>query len=248
MSPPRGLYLARAVKILSPLTAGCERLALRRFNCPNTYAKNVKYIDLDSCLSFLSKHTKLRSKVLRDKISSVEDPKSLAPMRKWEMELDHSIDWIGVFSNLFFTLTNHFKLIQFHYKLWHRISTCRYMRQKMRIDLDSPRCSLCNGDIETLEHIFLNCYHTREFVKKTAEFIVRYLDSSYKDNKGYHRLTLSHSNPHINLVNSVANWHIGKKFQNKNHLDFLEYTRELNHFLLGEKAPLANKLKNILHQ
>ena len=55
-------------------------------------------------------------------------------------------------------------------------------------------------------------------------------------------------NPHINLVNSVANWHIGKKFQNKNHLDFLEYTRELNHFLLGEKAPLANTLKNILHQ
>ena len=58
------------------------RLALRRFNCPNSYTKNVKYIELDSCLSFLNKHTKLRSKVLRDKISSVEDPKSLAPMRK----------------------------------------------------------------------------------------------------------------------------------------------------------------------
>ena len=144
------------------------RLALRRFNCPNTYTKNVKYIELDSCLSFLNKHTKLRSKVLRDKISSVEDPKSLAPMRKWGMELDHSVDWISVFSNLFFSLTNHFKLIQFHYKLWHRISTCRYMRHKMRIDLDSPRCSLCNGDIETLEHIFLNCYHTQEFVKKNC--------------------------------------------------------------------------------
>ena len=103
------------------------------------------------------------------------------------------------------------------------------------------------GAFETFEHIFLNCYHTQEFVKKTAQFIVRYLDSSYKDSKGYHRLTLSHSNPHINLVNSVANWYIGKKFQNKNHLDFLEYTRELNHFLLGEKAPLANTLKNILH-
>ena len=88
----------------------------------------------------------------------------------------------------------------------------------------------------------------KSLLKKTAEFIVRYLESSYKDSKGYHRLTLSHSNPHINLVNSVANWHIGKKFQNKNHLDFLEYTRELNHLLLGEKAPLANTLKNILHQ
>ena len=31
------------------------RLALRRFNCPNTYTKNVKYIDLDSCLSFLQR-------------------------------------------------------------------------------------------------------------------------------------------------------------------------------------------------
>ena len=124
----------------------------------NTYIKNIKYLELDSCLTFLNKHTKLRSKVLRDKISSVEDPKSVAPMRKWGMELDHSVDWISVFSNLFFSLTNHFKLIQFHYKLWHRISTCRYMRHKMRIDLDSPRCSLCNGDIETLEHIFLNCY------------------------------------------------------------------------------------------
>ena len=141
--------------------------ALRALNCPNTYTKNVNYIELDSCLSFSNKHTKLRSKVLRDKISSVEDPKSLAPMRKWGRELDHthSVDWISVFSNLFFSLTNHFKLIQFHYKLWHRISTCRFMRHKMRIDLDSPRCSLCNGDIETLEHIiFLNCYHTQEFV------------------------------------------------------------------------------------
>ena len=114
----------------------------------------------------------------------------------------------------------------------------------MVINLDSPRCSLCNGDIETLEHIYLNCDHTKSFVNKITDFIVRYLDRSYKGSKGYHRLTLSHFNSHINL----ANWHKGKKFQNMNRPDFLEYTKELNHFLLGKKAPLPNTLKSILHQ
>ena len=50
------------------------------------------------------------------------------------------------------------------HKLIMRISTCRYMRYKMQIDRESPNCSLCNGPLESLPHIYLHCPVTLRFI------------------------------------------------------------------------------------
>ena len=156
------------------------------------------------------------------------------------------MDWINVFSNLFFTFTNNFKLIQFHYKLWHRISTCRYMRHKMKIEQDGPICSLCNRELETLQHIFLKCKYTDEFIGKVNHFIVSNIDRSYKDTHRHYRITLNHLDQRVNFVNAVANWYLSKMFQNKTQPTFVAFTRQLKLYLLGEKPHIVNGLGNII--
>ena len=164
---------------------------------------------------------------------SRQDPAFLTSMIKWSEALNKNVDWINVFTNLFYTLTNNFKLIQFHYKLWHRISTCRYMRHKMNIDRESALCSLCSEEIETLHHIFLNCELTRIFIGQVSHLISSKVDQNYMDVDGYFRITLSHTDQRVNFVNAVANWYISRKFQNKSPLIFEIFVKELRIFLFS---------------
>ena len=62
-----------------------------------------------------------------------------------------------------------------------RISTCKYMRYKMKIATDNDHCSMCHTNLETLEHIFLNCPHTLAFTDKLHKFIKDNLDVNYND-------------------------------------------------------------------
>ena len=57
------------------------------------------------------------------------------------------------------------------------------MRYKMRIAKDNDQCGLCQGALETLEHIFIQCSHTNTF-KNT--FINNKIDREYRDNGNYH--------------------------------------------------------------
>ena len=231
------------------------KMAIRRYNCPSTNNKNVKFIDSEISLSFLGSPPitsgnvndvrKVKSKDIRDKMISRSNPGTLPPMMQWNGELNRNVDWIQTFSNLFYSLTNNFKLIQFHYKLWHRISTCRYMRHKMKIDPDSPVCSLCNEELETLQHIFLNCKFTGEFLEKVNNFITSKVDCNYRDTDRYYLLTLNHADQRVNRINAAANWFISKKFQNKSQLNFAIFLNELKTGLLGEKSDINNSLRNI---
>ena len=83
----------------------------------------------------------------------------------------YCINWGQILSKTFTGVTNNYKLIQFQYKLLLRISTCKYMRFKMNIVKDNGRCSLCNGTLETLEHIFLNFPNTKIFIRSLNIFV-----------------------------------------------------------------------------
>ena len=160
----------------------------------------------------------VRSKDIRDKMILRPNPCTMPPLRQWneDLEVDRNMDWIKFFSNLFYALTDNHKLIQFYYKLWHRISTSRYMRHKMKIDLDhSPVCSRCNEDLETLQHIFLNCKCTREFLENVNQFITSRIDGNYRDPDRYYLLPQANADTCVNLVNAVANLFISKKFRTK---------------------------------
>ena len=221
------------------------RMAIRRFNCPNSQSKNISLIDPDISLKFFTRRSNnaLRSKNIRDKMASSDSPNTLPPMLKWNEELNTNVDWWGVFSTLFFSFSNNFKLIQFHYKIWHRIATCRYMRHKMKIETDSPYCSLCHEHVETLSHILLDCSFTSEFRCKVDLFIKTNIDTLYSSHN-HHIVTLSHSDRRINYINAVANWYLGNSFQNKKELNFFAFLGTLKLCMLGEKPSLVNSLVN----
>ena len=223
------------------------KMAIRRFDCPDNRNKNIRYIDPEISLTFLSKRDRarpVRSKDIRDKMVSREDPKNLPPMSQWDGDLNKRINWMNVFTNIFFGFSNNFTLIQFHYKLWHKISTCRYMRHKMKIDLDSPMCSLCNEEIETLAHIFLKCAVTQEFTNQVNTFIRNKLENSYTGQR-HCAITLSHPEQRINFVNAVANWYLSRSFQSKARPIFAVFLRHLKLFLLGEKNYISSGFQNL---
>ena len=87
-------------------------------------------------------------------------PGDLVPLKDWSKNFNMSyIEWTTVFDSLFYCTTNNFKLGQFQYKVLMRISTCRYMRYKIKIEkyiVNSPNCSLCQSTLKTLLHIFLS--------------------------------------------------------------------------------------------
>ena len=103
-------------------------------------------------------------KLIRNEMHKTRSPDTLPALREWSILLSrNNIDWTIILTNLFSGITNNYKLIQFQYKLLMRISTCKYMRYKMRIAKDNDQCSLCQGALETLEHIFIQCSHTNIF-------------------------------------------------------------------------------------
>ena len=116
----------------------------------------------------------------------------------------------------------------------------------MNIDRESALCSLCNEEIETLHHIFLNCELTREFVGHVSHLIASKIDQNYMDVGGYYRITLSHTDQRVNFINAVANWYISRKFQSKSPLIFAVFVKELRIFLLGEKSVIVHGLGSTL--
>ena len=117
------------------------------------------------------------------------------------------------------------------------------MRHKMKIDTDSPVCSLCNGELETLPHIYLDCVYTREFRGNINRFITANIDANYRD-KNHHILTLSHHDRRINFINAASNWYLGYAFQRKSLPNFVEFIKRLKLVLLGEKPSLIISLEN----
>ena len=87
---------------------------------------------------------------IRNLITIRVDPKTLTLLNEWciNLKITNNINWVAVSNNTYITPSNNYKLIQFQYKLMMGISTCRYMRYKMGIVRDCPRCCQCKTHIE----------------------------------------------------------------------------------------------------
>ena len=231
------------------------KLAIRRFNCTNDVNRNIAFVDTDVALTFLFDNNlesiptrrSMRGRQVRNKMIDNLNPNTLHPLITWGRDLNHQIiDWSSVFSSLFFCFSNNFKLIQFYYKLLHRISTCRYMRFKMHIETDNPNCSLCGDGLETLSHIFIHCTKTTAFLTLVDNFIRGNLDSSYQDPHRLRLVTLSHNDQRVNFLNAVCAWYISKRFHNKQQLVWEGFIKHVKLFLYGEKRNISTGLKDIL--
>ena len=163
----------------------------------------------------------------------------------WNQHLRKEVNWIGSFTTLFFDLGNNNRIIQFYFKLWHRVSTCRYMRHKMKIEPD-PYCCFCKCKDNSLETLFLNCKHTADFLIKVSSFISSNVENNYSDGDHIYLLTLSHANKGVNFINSVAAWFISRRAQLGEELNYERYLGEIKRSLAGAKAAVVDQLRETL--
>ena len=79
-------------------------------------------------------------------------------------------NWSKIFE-LPFKSTQESKFHWLQYQILHRICPTNQYLFKLKIK-DSPKCSFCNTDIETLEHLFFECTQIRELWCDVEEWII----------------------------------------------------------------------------
>ena len=70
----------------------------------------------------------------------------------------------------------------------------------MKIDTDSPVCFHCGTELETLNHIFLECQKVTPLIVYINKCIEENLYENYIDNNSVFYLTGSHENISINFL------------------------------------------------
>ena len=176
---------------------------------------------------------------------SGEDPSNHLQMVTWNQHLPESMHsaWTSIFSWLFKS-TNNFILIQHHFKMLYRIATSRYLRFKMKIE-NNPHCQKC-GALETLEHIYIYCPNSLQFIDRVHDFIRTKLDNQFADREHITRFSCSHSNTAVTFLLLVCNWYIGRQYQKGKDLYWDPFVRYTKQFLIGEKHSITNQLKNCI--
>ena len=83
-------------------------------------------------------------------------------IKKWE-EYEggfSELEWKNIFE-LPFKTTQESKLQWIQFQILHRIFPCNYYLHRIKI-IDSPICTFCKMDFETVDHIFVECPHVKE--------------------------------------------------------------------------------------
>ena len=219
------------------------KLALKRFNTPTITTKSLNNIDKNVGIRFFinasDEATPRSSKEIRCCMISDEDPSSHLQMTTWNQYFPDVVHnaWKSVFLHLI-KASNNFILIQHHYKILYRIATSRYLRFKMKID-NNPHCQKC-GELETLEHIYIYCPYSLQFIEKIHTFIISNLDSNFTDHEHVIRFGCSNANGAVNFLHLTCNWYIGRQYQKGKDLHWESYVRFSKQFLIGEKQSITS--------
>ena len=81
------------------------------------------------------------------------------------------IDWNKIFE-LPFKITHESKLQWLQFQILHRIIPTNAYLFKLKIT-DSPKCTFCKCDIETIDHLFFECFHVTELWCSIVDWILR---------------------------------------------------------------------------
>ena len=227
------------------------KMAIRRFSNPDVPQRNLKNINLNLALKFYINHTssQLKCQKIRKFITSKVDLNDILPLKTWTTALGlnaNGIDWKQVFKILYSGFTKNYKLIQFQYKLLMRISTCRYMRHKMNIDKVSPVCFHCGTELETLNHIFLECQKITPLISYVDSCIKENIDNDYTDINSVFYLTCSHDNSSINFIWVATKQYISMQFQHQNSLSLLGLKNYIKSLLYGESTTQQQIIESAL--
>ena len=225
------------------------KMAIRSFSKVNIPQRNLRNIDVNLCLKFFTEPLpgNFKARKIRDLGQKKADFSDILPLKNWTRIFDSGdINWKAIFTNMYGGFTNNFKLIQFQYKLLMKISTCRYMRFKMKIDTRSPNCIHCTSQIETLEHIFLECKKTTPFVTNLESCIKDKILSDYEDPDKKFYITCSHVNTSINYIWASFKFYLSRCFHNFKEPTLQGYKNYIRLLLIGEGQNTVMEVKTIL--
>ena len=92
-------------------------------------------------------------------------------MVKWQSDLNLDLDenWGIHFNKLYYT-TDDSKLLNFHFKLFHRIIYTNSRLFKCGLS-ETELCTFCSEQRETLLHLFYECSHVRTFLLQLRDSI-----------------------------------------------------------------------------
>ena len=225
------------------------KMAIRRFNNPSIPQKDLNNIDPNLKLRYFT--DTLSVNVKASKIRDLSNKKAaiteILSLKNWSRDLElETIDWKLVFKNMYGGFTKNLKLLQFQYKLLMRISTCRYMRYKMKIDINSPNCIYCTSQVETLYHIFLECPKTTSLMIYLEELISNKVMIDYNDPNKLFYITCCHSNQSINYIWAAFKLYISHCFQRFKEPSIRGFTNYVASILHGESSDTINSITSAL--
>ena len=86
-----------------------------------------------------------------------------------DLNLEDTENWSQHFAKLY-SIIDDSKLLNFHFKLFHRIIFTNSRLFKCRL-IETELCTFCNEQRETLLHLFYDCSHVRTFLLQLQELL-----------------------------------------------------------------------------
>lgn len=139
----------------------------------NWKSDNIQVIQTEKSNSNLEMIEKLPkpNRYLYGQLLDNKGPPQITGKVKWENILNNNLDWKNIYKKSMET-TNDNKLKILQFKILHRrIATNKFL--EMIGIKDTMLCTFCKTNIETIEHLFFECVHTKSiliFVKHRINF------------------------------------------------------------------------------
>ena len=92
-------------------------------------------------------------------------------LKKWSSLLYNPPDWKTIF-NISFIAVRNSKLQYFQFRFLHRIFGVNSFLYKINVS-DSPLCTFCKNEPETLEHLFWTCNFTQTFWNRSHTLYIK---------------------------------------------------------------------------
>ena len=136
--------------------------------------KQNLHIDLENCTVadhiFVILENKNKNKILRAKLLKKVGLLPTRIFEKWNNFIpNHDPNWANIFS-LAFKCAIDSKTRNFHFKFLHRIIATNDFLCKLGI-IDNNKCTFCDEEVETLEHIFFDCNIVKTFWDQFTNWI-----------------------------------------------------------------------------
>lgn len=162
---------------------------------------------------------------------------SLTPtkaQRWWENELqvrEDEIDWNALYTDIY-TISNHFKLREFHFKWLHNIIALNNKLFKWNM-VETTLCDFCNSSLDSIYHRFWMCPCVQAIWVQLREYVNEILEIQWQVD--YNVIALNRWENNVHMMKCIVlctKYYIYRCFITKTLPSFqslIEYLNEMEH-------------------